>query len=332
MTTVHGQIDAGLTLEALGAALTAGGLAPEARRSAHSTGGRYVRLRSEGAELSFERVSDAEILVLGDSEGHAPLRALAWAASRALAAAGLRHRLEVYEEEDDRLAAYLHHGWPAARLWIGHEASEAAAAAELAAVAEGLGVEVERARLARLPMPGPGDDGLAALHARVLAAHDGLVWLLHAGDGRADLIEREARIAARRAGRGLGLGRSDGRGPESAEASTLAPAVAILGPALPGLTLERRPLLVIEDRFALEGRGLVLAPELPLSALPAGPGHALRLGLARPDGRLGRLEARAEIPFVSPPRPSGPAWVLRVPGASKAEVPIGSLVWLDSDL
>ena len=82
------------------------------RRDASPDSGAYARIvSSSGVDCSFERIAPAEYLVRGDAERLAPLESFARALSAALAAAGVRHRLEVYAE-DDSLAAYFHHQWP----------------------------------------------------------------------------------------------------------------------------------------------------------------------------------------------------------------------------
>jgi hypothetical protein len=37
--------------------------------------------------------------------------------SQALARAGVKHRFEVYDDDGDELAGYLHHGWPSGVNW-----------------------------------------------------------------------------------------------------------------------------------------------------------------------------------------------------------------------
>ena len=97
---------------ALADAMRRAGIPLETRESSLFTGGEYVRIvTASGVDCSFERVAPAEYLVRGDADGLAELRAFARALSGALSVLGVRHRLEVYAE-DESLAAYLHHQWP----------------------------------------------------------------------------------------------------------------------------------------------------------------------------------------------------------------------------
>ncbi len=97
---------------ALADALRRAGLPAEKRESSLLTGVEYVRIVTESdVDCSLERISLAEYLVHGDADGVEELEAFAHELSAALAAAGVRHRLEVYAE-DRSVAAYLHHQWP----------------------------------------------------------------------------------------------------------------------------------------------------------------------------------------------------------------------------
>lgn len=87
-----------------------------------------------------------------------------------------------------------------------------------------------------------------------------------------------------------------------------------------------RLLLVVEDTFALAGRGLAIAPDVDL-----GPPHQrhVTIELRRADGTRTRAEALAQIPFVDPPRgESRRRHVLLFTTLAKADVPIGTELWL----
>lgn len=86
----------------------------------------------------------------------------------------------------------------------------------------------------------------------------------------------------------------------------------------------RRRLMVVEDTFAIAGRGLVLAPGVPLAEARSGP---ISVELERPDGTTARARARVEITFSSPP-PKHHVATVRLEGATKADVPIGTELWL----
>ncbi len=97
---------------ALADALRRGGTPAEVRESSLFTGGWYVRIvTASGVDCSFERIEPTEYLVRGDADRLVQLEPFARALSAALAKAGVRHRLEVYAE-DESLAAYLDHAWP----------------------------------------------------------------------------------------------------------------------------------------------------------------------------------------------------------------------------
>jgi hypothetical protein len=97
---------------ALADALRRAGIPAEVRESSLFTGGRYIRAgTASGVTCSFEHIEPPEYLVRGDADRLAELGPFARALSAALAKAGVRHRLEVYGE-DESLALYLHHAWP----------------------------------------------------------------------------------------------------------------------------------------------------------------------------------------------------------------------------
>ncbi len=80
--------------------------------------------------------------------------------------------------------------------------------------------------------------------------------------------------------------------------------------------------MCVEDRFAVDGRGLVLAPDVPLP--PGGHIPALTVIVERPDGT--RLLAEAEL-RLDHFRPGGYKLVVCLPALKKADVPVGSRVW-----
>ncbi|MEZ4258906.1 MAG: hypothetical protein R3B36_07545 [Polyangiaceae bacterium] len=84
-----------------------------------------------------------------------------------------------------------------------------------------------------------------------------------------------------------------------------------------------RLLLTVEDTFDIRGRGLVLAPFLPLDdACP----RPFSLELHRPDGTIRWASARAQVAFIDPP-PKEPKVHLLLLDAQKSDVPVGTKVW-----
>ena len=87
-----------------------------------------------------------------------------------------------------------------------------------------------------------------------------------------------------------------------------------------------RLLLIVEDTFAIAGRGLLIAPVVDLG------GSAQRhvvVELRRPDGTRFEAEALAQVPFVNPPRAvERPRHVLLFTTLAKQDVPIGTELWI----
>lgn len=87
-----------------------------------------------------------------------------------------------------------------------------------------------------------------------------------------------------------------------------------------------RLLLVVEETFAITGRGLIVAPDVDLGAEGQ---RRITVELRRPDGTVVRAEALAQVPMVSPLQPAGRRLrhMLRFAGLTKSDVPIGTEVW-----
>lgn len=81
-------------------------------------------------------------------------------------------------------------------------------------------------------------------------------------------------------------------------------------------------LLSVEDRFLLAGRGLILAPDLPLPYGESKP--VFTVIVERPGGT--RLQAQAEL-RLDHFRPGGYKLIVHLPGLDKTDVPVGSKVW-----
>ncbi|HTR54750.1 MAG TPA: hypothetical protein VMJ10_28865 [Kofleriaceae bacterium] len=86
-----------------------------------------------------------------------------------------------------------------------------------------------------------------------------------------------------------------------------------------------RLLLVVEDTFAIAGRGVIVAPDAKLDGSSP---RTMSVELRRPDGTTVSAEAVAEIPFVDPPRlPLSIRHMLRFAKLTKQDVPVGTEIW-----
>jgi hypothetical protein len=90
-----------------------------------------------------------------------------------------------------------------------------------------------------------------------------------------------------------------------------------------------RLLLIVEDTFAISGRGLIVASDVDLGA---GYQRRITAELRRPDGTISHAEALAQVPFIDPPRPGPrPQHMLLFPSLTKTDVPIGTEVWMTEE-
>jgi hypothetical protein len=90
-----------------------------------------------------------------------------------------------------------------------------------------------------------------------------------------------------------------------------------------------RLLLVVEDTFAISGRGLIVAPDVDL-----GDAHqrSLNVELRRPDGTQLQAEVLAQVPFLNPPRPvDRTRHVITFAQLAKTDVPIGTELWITDE-
>lgn len=84
-----------------------------------------------------------------------------------------------------------------------------------------------------------------------------------------------------------------------------------------------RLLLVVEDRFAIAGRDVLVVPMLDVGEARRDRFHVeLRL----PDGSRRRVEAFAQVPFFHP-TPKVHRTQVALLGITKDDVPIGTEVW-----
>ena len=88
----------------------------------------------------------------------------------------------------------------------------------------------------------------------------------------------------------------------------------------------KRLLLIVEDAFAIAGRGTIVAPDVDLGdATP----QRLTVELRRPDGTVMSAEASAHVPFIDPPSiPPRARHVLVFPTMTKADLPAGTEIWI----
>jgi len=86
------------------------GMVVETRESSHYLEGHYIEVHGDAA-ISIERVDDKVFWIGGDADDPRTLIQDAQALSLALSNIGLRHRLEVYDNESHSLG-YCHWSWP----------------------------------------------------------------------------------------------------------------------------------------------------------------------------------------------------------------------------
>lgn len=329
MTTLYGQLDSSITRAELCRVLGSAGADSALRASSHYTGGEYVRLENDVATMTVERVSAGEMLVQGDADDCATLRALAWSAVRALRRADLRHRLEIHGD-DGRIWAYFHHDWPIRRVWIGHLSADATRVTRVADIARSAGAAVTLRTFDRFPVA----DSLAALLADVGSRHDAAVCFLREDDGREVWVARESAVLARRDAVDVSvyratneyLARWDGALIDVAREN--GEALAIVRDAFSWAHVEHRHLLIVDDTFLIKNRGLVLAPDVPLHRLPGSWQQKIRVGVCTPSGQASAFDALVAIPFVSPLNlKRNLTYTITLSATSREEVPSGSEVW-----
>lgn len=85
-----------------------------------------------------------------------------------------------------------------------------------------------------------------------------------------------------------------------------------------------RRLLVVEDRFLIKGRGLIVCPGIELGAEPIRVGDLVEL--RRPDGTSLRWRiGGVEIAMGAPPDRRAPLMLLQDLG--KEDLPVGTEIW-----
>lgn len=84
-----------------------------------------------------------------------------------------------------------------------------------------------------------------------------------------------------------------------------------------------RLLLVVEDRFAITGRGVLVTPMLDASEARR---ERFLVELRSPGGARRRVEAFAQVPFFHP-TPKVHRTQVALLGIAKDDVPLGTEVW-----
>jgi hypothetical protein len=97
--------------------------------------------------------------------------------------------------------------------------------------------------------------------------------------------------------------------------------------------LAGKHLLTVEDMFEIRERGVILAPDIPVSEC-SGPRFQTVM-LKRPDGSTLTMQSGCNIPFINPLRPDGQphsvGYVCMLNGIEKPEIPVGTEIWSIED-
>jgi hypothetical protein len=183
---------------------------------------------------------------------------------------------------------------------VARDVSEARASA-VATAMRSVDVEPVIRLLARLPIA----DSLAAMMS------DDQVWLVEPDEPNLRWIEREGALPHRRNVRVERI------------ASEPAWAVEVAARAL-GKDLARRRLVVVQDRFAIRGRGVLLKPEVPFELLWTTGSVDVELRL--PDGETRTVAAHACAEHVQ--TAGGPIVARGLTLVILDDIPEGTSVWL----
>jgi hypothetical protein len=110
-STLAGEIATSLGLEEMREIAASAFPGSEIRESSHYEGGRYIKVDlGEYDQLSFERCSDSEYIVRGETEAAAKLKQAAERLSAAFASHQISNRFEVYHAGE--LCGEFDHAWP----------------------------------------------------------------------------------------------------------------------------------------------------------------------------------------------------------------------------
>ena len=100
MIIVHGTLRCPRPLADLAVELTVAGLEATTRDSSHYAGGQYLRVELEGVHTTLERIADGEYLCRADGDSLAQVSAACRRLSAILGRLHIRHRLELYGDDD----------------------------------------------------------------------------------------------------------------------------------------------------------------------------------------------------------------------------------------
>jgi hypothetical protein len=106
MFYVNGILTSNLMPEGLSALFAQVGIDSEVRHSQHYASGQYVRIRHSDVHMTLERANPVEYLVRADAESSEILNEMCGHLSEKFSIAGLRHKLEIYDENDTLVADY----------------------------------------------------------------------------------------------------------------------------------------------------------------------------------------------------------------------------------
>ena len=110
MPLLCGQIETDFSRSLLLRGLIRHGMVGETRESSHYREGHYIQIHLD-SDITIERIEQNEFLIRGDADDPSTLKRDSEALSLSLAKIGLRHRLEIYDDEH-QLIGYSHWNWP----------------------------------------------------------------------------------------------------------------------------------------------------------------------------------------------------------------------------
>jgi oxalate decarboxylase/phosphoglucose isomerase-like protein (cupin superfamily) len=108
--SLAGQVMTDVPLADVADAFRRAGL--DAHYHANPHGGEEVCVDTGDADCLVEPRDPGEYLVCDAGGERAALEEMARTMSAVLTGMGIRHRLELYDEDDREMFAYLHHAWP----------------------------------------------------------------------------------------------------------------------------------------------------------------------------------------------------------------------------
>ena len=92
--------------------------------------------------------------------------------------------------------------------------------------------------------------------------------------------------------------------------------------------ISKTKLLTVEATFFIEGRGVIVTPNVPVDSYD-GP-RSLKVILRRPDGQENTASVSLGIPFVTP-KPRKLYYLCILSDVTKDDIPIGTEIWICDD-